>query len=158
MFPDRRALGSRPAKRRSALDFDIRHSALRRVPCPRLCVGMRGVGPTPPSAHLRSARNPFRAASPARSARNPFRAASPARLARNPFRATSPAESFPHSASMTITILHRAGRAGPPGAMPTALRGHAGGRADAPVGPSPLSPESFPGHIPCGILSAFTYE
>ncbi|GEM_PF-3591751 len=68
-----------------------------------------------------------------------------ARSARNPFRAVHAAESFPHSAFMTMSILHRAGRAGPRGAMPTALRGHAGGRADAPVGPSPLSPESFPG-------------
>ena len=47
------------------------------------------------------------------------------RSARNPFRAASPAESFPHSAPMTMPILHRAGRAGPSGAMPTALRGHA---------------------------------
>ncbi len=136
MFLDRRTLGLRPAKRPSALAISRWVTSARRHPHGRAwaCGGRAarpGIlsGPHPPRNPFPLGPESFPGRTPCGilsafsahhdgnlppagrvgscSARNPFRATSPARSARNPFRAEPPAESFPHSESMTITILHQ---------------------------------------------------
>ncbi|GEM_PF-4755388 len=98
------------------------------------------------------------------------------RSARNPFRAESSAESFPHSAPMTMPILHpKAGchahglawacaskrilkQAGQVRSARNPFRAALSlARPGILSGPHSrsLRPESFPGRILCGILSAF---